>query len=53
MTVKQVREQYPFKSIFINGVELYYKDNSMDNKKVKNIKTKDWLFNTNVIMIEI
>ena len=41
MTVKEVKYRYKFCHIFINGDELYHKDNSVNNREVKSIKEKN------------
>lgn len=53
MTVKEVKERYPFHHIFINGNELYHKDNSVDNREVKSIKEKKWLFDSKAVYVTI
>ena len=53
MLIKEVREKYKLYPIFINGYELYWNDQSVDNRKVKNIQIKNWLFNLNAVMIKI
>lgn len=53
MTVKDVKEKYKFYHIFVNGDELYDKDNSVDNRVVKTIKEKEHFFGSKAVHITI
>ena len=53
MTVKEVKEKYKFHHIFVNGNELYHKDNSLDSKKVKNIEEKEHFFGSKAVHVTI
>lgn len=53
MFVKEIKEKYKLYPIFINGCQLYWNDQSVDDRKVKNIQIKNWLFNLKTVMIEI
>ena len=53
MTVKEVKEKYKFYHIFINGDELYHKDNSVNNREVKSIKEKEYFFGSKAVYVTI
>ena len=53
MTVKEVKEKYKFYHIFINGDELYHKDNSVNNREVKSIIEKEYFFNSKAVYVTI
>lgn len=53
MTVKEVKEKYKFHHIFINGIETYQKDGSLNNKKVKSIEEKEHFFGSKAVHITI
>ena len=53
MTIKEVKEKYKFYHIFINGNELYHKDNSLDNKEVKSIEEKEHFFGSKAVHVTI
>ena len=53
MTIKEVKEKYKFHHIFINGNEIYHKDNSLDNRKVKSIKEKEYFFGSKAVYVTI
>ena len=53
MTVKEVKEKYKFYHIFINGDELYHKDNSVNNREVKNIIEKEYFFGSKAVYVTI
>ena len=53
MTVKEVKYRYKFCHIFINGDELYHKDNSVNNREVKSIIEKEYFFNSKAVYVSI
>ena len=53
MTVKEVKYRYKFCHIFINGDELYHKDNSVNNREVKSIKEKEYFFGSKAVYVSI
>lgn len=53
MTVKEVKEKYKFHHVFINGNEIYHKDNSLDSKKVKSIEEKEYFFGSKAVYVTI
>ena len=53
MTVKEVKEKYKFYHIFINGDELYHKDNSVNNREVKSIIEKEYFFGSKAVYVTI
>ena len=53
MTVKEVKETYKFRHIFINGNELYHKDNSVDDREVNSIKGEERFFGSKAVYVTI
>lgn len=53
MTIKSVKQKYKFYHIFVNGVELYHKDNSIDDMRIKSLKEKDYFFGSKAIYVTI
>lgn len=53
MIIKEVKEKYKFYHIFVNGNELYHKDNSIDDREVKSITEKEYFFGSKAIYVTI
>ena len=53
MTVKEVKEKYKFHHIFINGIETYQKDSSLNDREVKSIEEKEHFFGSKAVYVTI
>ena len=53
MTIKEVKEKYKFHHIFINGNEIYHKDNSLNDREVKTIEEKEHFFGSKAVHVTI